>query len=104
MTPPPRILIADDHPLTRQALSSLLTGHGFDVVAEAADGAEAVERARELLPDLVVLDLSMPAGGGLEALPALREAAPQTEIVVLTASEDDGSLLAAIRAGAAGYL
>jgi len=100
----PRILIVDDHPLTRQALSGLLAGNGFEVVGEAADGADAVERTRELQPDLVILDLQMPGMDGLQALPLVREASSQTEIVVLTASEDDGNLLAAIRAGAAGYL
>jgi DNA-binding NarL/FixJ family response regulator len=100
----PRILIVDDHPLTRQALSGLLAGNGFDVVGEAADGQDAIEQARELQPDLVVLDLSMPGMDGLQALPLVREASPNTEIVMLTASEDDHNLLAAIRAGAAGYL
>jgi DNA-binding NarL/FixJ family response regulator len=100
----PRILIVDDHPLTRQALSGLLAGNGFDVVGEAADGQDAIEQARELQPDLVVLDQSMPGMDGLQALPLVREASPNTEIVMLTASEDDHNLLAAIRAGAAGYL
>jgi DNA-binding NarL/FixJ family response regulator len=100
----PRILIVDDHPLTRQALSGLLAGNGFDVVGEAAEGQDAIEQARELQPDLVVLDLSMPGMDGLEALPFVREASPNAEIVMLTASEDDHNLLAAIRAGAAGYL
>jgi DNA-binding NarL/FixJ family response regulator len=99
-----RILIVDDHPLTRQALTALLAGSGFEVVGEAADGREAIERARELAPDLVVLDLTMPEMDGLEALPQVREAAPHAEVVMLTASEDDANLLAAIRAGASGYL
>ena len=99
-----RILLVDDHPLTRSALSGLLQQHGFDVVGEAADGESAVERARELLPDLILLDLSMPGLDGLSALPRLREAAPNCEVVVLTASGEETNLLAAIRAGAAGYL
>jgi len=99
-----RILIVDDHPLTREALSSLLNAHGFDVVAEASDGAEAIESAAQLRPDLVLLDLSMPGMDGLEALPKLREAAPECEVVVLTASGTEANLLAAIRGGAAGYL
>jgi DNA-binding NarL/FixJ family response regulator len=101
---PLRILIVDDHPLTRGALSALLEQDGFSVVGEAADGADAIEAARALLPDLVLLDLSMPGMSGLEALPRLREAAPNCEVVVLTASGTDQNLLAAIRAGAAGYL
>jgi DNA-binding NarL/FixJ family response regulator len=99
-----RVLIADDHPLTREALSGLLAANGFDVVGEAAGGAEAIDRTAELTPDLVVLDLTMPEVDGLTALPMIREAAPEAAVVVLTASEDDESLLTAIRLGAAGYL
>src|SRR5262245_29351554 len=99
-----RTLVVDDHPLTRAALVDLLEQHSFAVVGEAADGIEAVERAREVQPDLVLLDLTMPGGGGLEALPNLRAAAPGCEVVVLTASGTEDNLLAAIRAGAAGYL
>jgi DNA-binding NarL/FixJ family response regulator len=99
-----RILIVDDHPLTRDALSSLLDAGGFDVVGEAADGAAALELARSLQPDLVLLDLSMPGLDGLSALPRLRAAAPGCEVVVLTASGTEDNLLAAIRGGAAGYL
>ncbi len=99
-----RILIVDDHPLTRDALSSLLDAGGFDVVGEAADGAAALELAQSLQPDLVLLDLSMPGLDGLSALPRLRAAAPGCEVVVLTASGTEDNLLAAIRGGAAGYL
>ena len=99
-----RILIVDDHPLTREALSSLLGAHGFDVVGCASDGEEAVAEVSRLQPDLVLLDLSMPGVDGLTALPRLREAAPETEVVVLTASGTEENLLAAIRGGAAGYL
>jgi DNA-binding NarL/FixJ family response regulator len=94
----------DDHPLTRDALASLLGEHGFTVIGEASDGAEAVELARELQPDIILLDLSMPGLDGISALPPLREAAPRSEIVVLTASETQENLLGAIRGGAAGYL
>ncbi|HWN22850.1 MAG TPA: response regulator transcription factor [Gaiellaceae bacterium] len=99
-----RILLVDDHPLTRDALASLLAQGGFDVVGEAADGAEALELAGRLQPDLVLLDLSMPGVDGLSALPGLRAAAPDCEVVVLTASGTEENLLAAIRGGAAGYL
>ena len=99
-----RILLVDDHPLTRDALGSLLARGGFDVVGEAADGAEALELAARLQPDLVLLDLSMPGVDGLSALPRLREAAAGCEVVVLTASGTEENLLAAIRGGAAGYL
>jgi DNA-binding NarL/FixJ family response regulator len=99
-----RILIVDDHPLTRDALSGLLVQQGFDVVGTASDGAEAVRVAASLQPELVLLDLSMPGIGGLEALPRIREAAPGCEVVVLTASGTEDNLLGAIRGGAAGYL
>lgn len=99
-----RILVVDDHPITRDALSSLLAQGGFDVVGEATDGYEAIELARSLQPQLVLLDLTMPGLDGLSALPGLREAAPRAEIVVLTASGTEDNLLTAIRAGAAGYL
>ena len=99
-----RILLVDDHPLTREALSSLLAQHGFDVVGEAADGLAAIEEAERLQPELILLDLSMPGLDGIQALPKLREAAPNCEVVVLTASGTEENLLAAIRGGAAGYL
>lgn len=99
-----RIIVADDHPLTRDALASLLGHNGFEVVGEAADGAEAIDLATRTQPDLVLLDLSMPGMDGLTALPRLRAAAPKCEVVVLTASGTEDNLLAAIRAGAAGYL
>jgi DNA-binding NarL/FixJ family response regulator len=99
-----RILIVDDHPLTRDALATLLGQNGFDVVGQAADGYQAIESARQLRPELVLLDLSMPELDGLDALPRLREAAPECEVVVLTASGTEENLLAAIRGGAAGYM
>ena len=98
------ILIADDHPLTREALAYLLEQHGFDVVGHASDGEEAISEAGRLRPRLVLLDLTMPGMDGLTALPHIREASPESEVVVLTASGTDENLLEAIRAGAAGYL
>jgi len=99
-----RILIVDDHPLTRDALARLLEHNGFDVCGQAASGEESIALARKLQPDLVLLDRSMPGVDGLTALPGIREAAPRAEVVVLTASEDEHNLLGAIRGGAAGYL
>jgi len=99
-----RILLVDDHPITREALAALLGQHDFSVVGQAADGEEAIEAARRLQPDLVLLDLSMPGLDGLGALPRIREAAPECEVVVLTASGTEENLLGAIRGGAAGYL
>jgi DNA-binding NarL/FixJ family response regulator len=98
------VLIVDDHPLTRDALATLLRAHGLDVVGCASDGEEAIGEAARLHPDLVLLDLSMPGMDGLTALPKLRHAAPDCEVVVLTASGTEENLLAAIRGGAAGYL
>jgi DNA-binding NarL/FixJ family response regulator len=99
-----RVLVVDDHPLTREALSGLLRSHGFEVAGLAADGEEAIAAAEETQPDLILLDLLMPGLDGLTALPRLREAAPGCEVVILTASGTEENLLAAIRAGAAGYL
>jgi DNA-binding NarL/FixJ family response regulator len=99
-----RILIVDDHPLTRDALAALLVQQGFDVVGEAEDGEQAITEADTLQPDLVLLDLTMPGMDGLTALPRIREQAPACEVVVLTASDSEENLLAAIRAGASGYL
>jgi DNA-binding NarL/FixJ family response regulator len=101
---PERILVVDDHPLTREALASLLEQHGFEVVGQASDGEEAIALAGSEQPDLVLLDLTMPGMDGLTALPLIRNAAPLTAVVVLTASGTEENLLAAIRAGAAGYL
>jgi DNA-binding NarL/FixJ family response regulator len=100
----PRVLIVDDHPLTRDALATLLAGNDFDVVGQASDGQEAIELAGRLRPQLILLDLSMPGLDGLSALPGLRDAVPDAEVIVLTASGTEDNLLAAIRAGAAGYL
>jgi DNA-binding NarL/FixJ family response regulator len=99
-----RIVIVDDHPLTRDALAALLAQQGFDVVGQAEDGQEALTVTRTLQPDLVLLDLTMPGMDGLTALPKIREQAPDCEVVVLTASDAEENLLGAIRAGAAGYL
>ena len=98
------ILIVDDHPLTRDALAALLAQQGFEVVGEAASGEEAIAAADRLQPDLVLLDLTMHGMDGLTALPRIREEAPSSEVVVLTASDAEENLLAAIRAGASGYL
>src|SRR5437879_3043232 len=80
---PARILIVDDHPLTREALASLLGAHGLDVIGCASDGAEAIAEAGRLQPDLVLLDLSMPGLDRLPAPPPLREAAPEVEVLLL---------------------
>ena len=99
-----RVLIVDDHPLTQEALASLLTQHGFEIVGQALSGEEAIKQAAKQQPDLILLDLSMPGMSGLEALPELRRVAPGSEVIVLTADGTEENLLRAIRGGAAGYL
>ena len=100
----PSILVVDDHPLTRDALAALLVQGGFEVAGTVADAETAISTVGALRPDLVLLDLSLPGMNGVEALPQLRAAAPNAEVVVLTASGTEENLLGAIRAGAAGYL
>ncbi len=100
-----RILVVDDHTLFRRGLIALLAHErGFEVVGDAADAGEAQRRAQALQPDLILLDNHLPGVRGVDALPALREAAPAARILMLTVSEDEQDLSAALRAGAAGYL
>jgi DNA-binding NarL/FixJ family response regulator len=99
-----RILLADDHALFRDGLASLLAAWGHDVVGQAADGTAAVELATRLRPDIVLMDVAMPGGGGLGATRQIAAAMPDVAIVMLTASEDIDDLFAAIKAGARGYL
>lgn len=102
---PIRVLIIDDHILFRSGIKLLLERQiGFEVVGEASDGLEGVKRVKQLKPDVVLLDLHMPGTGGLVTIPLLREEAPQTEIIMLTVSEDAEDLMEALRAGARGYL
>jgi two-component system, NarL family, nitrate/nitrite response regulator NarL len=104
-TAPIRVLIADDHPLFRQGVaSSLAASSDFDVVAEAANGAEAVALALQLRPDLALLDVSMPVMDGIEAAARLSAHLPSLRIMMLTVSETPESLLAALKAGAHGYV
>ena len=99
-----RVVVADDHPVFRSGLRTLLEDLGMQVVAEAADGHSAVELAMTHAPDVVLMDLQMPGVSGLEATRRLSGAAPGIRVLVLTMVEDDGTLFAALRAGAAGYL
>jgi DNA-binding NarL/FixJ family response regulator len=99
-----RILLADDHPLFRDGMASLLDAWGHEVVGQASDGATAVAMARELAPDLVLMDVAMPGGGGLAATRELAATAPEVAIVMLTASEDLDDLFTALKAGSRGYL
>jgi DNA-binding NarL/FixJ family response regulator len=99
-----RILIADDHALFRDGLRSLLGANGHDVIGEAKNGREAIELAKELAPDLVLMDVSMPEMDGLTATRTLTAEIPDVKVVILTASEEDANLFEAIKAGAQGYL
>jgi NarL family two-component system response regulator LiaR len=100
-----RVLIADDHPVVRQGLRTFLrTQKDIEVAGEATDGEEAVAKARELRPDVVLLDLVMPRLGGVDALERIRAAAPAARVIVLTSFADDEKVFPSIKAGAAGYL
>lgn len=100
-----RVLIADDHSVVRQGLRMFLTlDPEFEVVGEAADGAEALRMARELLPDVVLMDLLMPVMDGIAATAAIRSTLPDTEVLALTSVLEDASVTGAVRAGAIGYL
>ncbi len=102
---PIKVLLADDHALFRGGLASLLQGHeDFEVVAEARNGTEAVSKAGELMPDVVLMDVNMPEMDGLEATRRLKEALPYLKVVMLTASEEEQTLFDAIQCGAHGYL
>ncbi len=105
MTSPLRVLLADDHPVFRKGMRALLTSlGGAEVVAEAADGEQAIALCAELAPDVVVMDLQMPGKNGVEATRGILAAHPGTGVLVLTMFEDDDSVFDAMRAGALGYL
>lgn len=99
-----RILIADDHALFRDGVASLVGAWGHEVVGQASNGLEAVDLATRLEPDLVLMDVRMPGGSGLEATARIKAARPSVTIVILTVSEDEDDLFEAIKAGAQGYL
>ena len=99
-----RILLADDHALFRDGVASLLTAWGHEVVGLASDGDGAVALADQLRPEVVLMDVRMPGGGGIEATIRLSTLHPEIPIVMLTASEDEDDLFTAIKAGARGYL
>ncbi len=105
MSTPIRILLADDHAVLRSGLAALLNARSdMTVVGEAADGVELLALAAETCPDIILLDLTMPRLGGLEALPLLRQSVPQARILILTMHQDEGYLRRAIKGGASGYV
>jgi two-component system response regulator NreC len=100
-----RILIADDHAIVRAGIRSLLEGEpGFEVVGEAARGDEAIEKAMQLNPELVLMDIAMPEMSGIEATTRLKEMLPDIQVLVLTMHEDEEFFFAVLRAGASGYI
>src|SRR5512136_3216648 len=100
-----RILIADDHSVVRQGLRMFLgLDSEFVIVGEAADGVQAVAQARQLKPDVVLMDLLMPNMDGIQATAIIRRELPDIEVVALTSVLEDGSVVGAVRAGAIGYL
>lgn len=100
-----RILIADDHEVVRKGLRSLLEGHeGLEIVGEASNGREAVDKATVLRPDVVVLDIGMPELNGLEATRQIIKATPRTEVLILTVYETEEVIREVLRAGARGYV
>jgi two-component system, NarL family, nitrate/nitrite response regulator NarL len=103
--PPIRILLVDDQPLFRGAIAALIASQdGMEVIGEASDGIGALECARSLSPDLIVMDVEMPVMNGVEATRIIREQLPAIKVVMLTVSEEDDHLFDAIRFGANGYL
>lgn len=100
-----RVLIIDDHTLFCSGIKLLLQrNNDFEVVGEAGDGLEGIKQAKRVVPDVVLLDLHMPGISGLETIPLLQQECPQTQIIMLTVSEDAQDLLEALRSGARGYL
>lgn len=99
-----KILLADDHPLFLDGLEDLLTSNGVEVVGAACDGLDAIEKARRLRPEVIVMDIHMPRLDGLSAVRAIQAELPEIKIVMLTISEADDDLFEAIQSGASGYL
>ena len=105
MSAPIRLMVVDDHPVVRNGLIGLFSGdEGFEVVGEAADGAEAVRRARALAPDVILMDLRMPEMDGVSAIRALTANGVTARLLVLTTYDTDGDVVSAIEAGAIGYM
>ncbi|MHB1007174.1 MAG: response regulator [Chloroflexota bacterium] len=99
-----RLLIADDHPIFRQGLRGILSGEqGIDLVAEAADGNQAIEMAQQTLPDILLIDVHIVGKDGIEVARTIKTQQPRTGIIMMTANDDEEQLFQAIKVGAAGY-
>lgn len=102
---PVKVLVVDDHTLLRRGIIDILANEeSLEVVGEAADGLEAIKKAKELTPDVILMDLNMPRCSGLDAIQALQAKMPEVNVLVLTISETESDLFAAIKFGATGYL
>ncbi len=102
---PIKVLVVDDHALFRRGITAVLANHeNLEVVGEASDGLEAIEKAEAIVPDIVLMDLNMPHCSGLEATQALQTKMPQVNILVLTVSDNEADLFAAVKFGAKGYI
>jgi two-component system NarL family response regulator len=99
-----KIILADDHPLFREGLQNLLESRGYEVVATVGDGKEALAKALECRPDILLMDIFMPKCNGLEAARLIKTALPKCKIIMLSTAEDDESLFEAVKSGASGYL
>lgn len=99
-----KVLLVDDHPLFLEGLQNLLTARGIEVVGTAGDGLEALEKARVLRPDVILMDVQMPRCDGLAATRLIKAEFPEVKVVMLTVSEEDEDLFEAIKSGASGYL
>ncbi len=102
---PIKVLVVDDHALFRRGITAVLANHeNLEVVGEASDGLEAIEKAEAIVPDIILMDLNMPHCSGLEATQALQTKMPQVDILVLTVSDNEADLFAAVKFGAKGYI
>jgi two-component system NarL family response regulator len=100
-----RVMVVDDHTLVRQGIERILAAHAdIEVAGWASNGAQAVARARQLVPDVILMDVRMPGSSGIEATRAIKRELPGVQVVLLTVSTDDADLVGGIRAGADGYL
>jgi DNA-binding NarL/FixJ family response regulator len=98
------VLLVDDHNLVRNGMASLLVAHKIEVAGEASDGLEALQKARQIRPDIILMDINMPRLNGLEATRLIKTEMPNIKIIILTVSEDEKNLFEAIKSGAEGYL